>query len=572
MKKVKLFATIASLCLAVAVLCFGVFSATNITYTIGGTISYEVKDAFVKVNTKVYKGTNSYNRGELELVSEDFASGTKTLASENFTQDTSYEISEYDSTSASTFAKNDMNFEFSSTTKSYVVEMDIKNLSSSVSVWAIAEWNIDDNSNIVQGNNVMQKEITSTASKKIYFAVSVEDFRNSISGVNYSMNLKIGVGDYSRSEENLSKITIDSDNKVTPKDNISGLVVIPEDCIVEPATYTEVMEQQVPISPFATSGADTIVLPSTVESCLKMCVVGCQNVTRIVGVQTFGSDQMFYGQTGIFSARAKNLDGYTYAMCSNLQAVDMTNSGTTMGDMIFYECKSLRKIFIPKQLTGTVNSGAFVEAFEFLNCYNLEEIKVDDENSVYTSKINGQECFGLYRKDDNVLLVGTINTIIPNGVKELADGAFENRKGLKSLTLPSSIVTTGDEVFLGCEDITIKYTGTLEQWMSIAKSGSFCNSKIELYIDNEMVKNITDTMISNFVSIPRNALSCVNIESITIPVQITTIGVCAFSNCQRLKTINYLGTKAQWNAISKSTWWNSNCPSDMVIKCTDGNI
>lgn len=570
MKKVKLFATIASLCLAVAVLCFGVFSATNITYTIGGTISYEVKDAFVKVNTKVYKGTNAYNRGELELVSEDFASGTKTLASENFTQDTSYVISEYDSTSASTFAKNDMNFEFSSTTKSYVVEMDIKNLSQSVSVWAIAEWNIDDNSNIVQGNNVMQKEITSTASKKIYFAVSVEDFRNSISGVNYSMNLKIGVGDYSRSEENLSKITIDSDKKVTPKDNISGLVVIPEDCIVEPATYTEIMEQQVPISPFATSGADTIVLPSTVESCLKMCVVGCQNVTRIVGVQTFGSDQMFYGQTGIFSARAKNLDGYTYAMCSNLQAVDMTNSGEMLSSYLFYSCPNLKRIFIPKQLTKTDSYLGLV----FADCPNLSEIKVDDENSTYTSKIDGKECNAIYRKADNALLLGAINTIIPTGIKTLYHDAFADRAGLNEITIPYGVGEIGDEVFLGCGNITIRYTGTLQQWMWIDKAGGFSNANIDLYIDNKLIKDITEEMMSvySYIDIHASALSCVNIESITIPVQITTIGDSAFSNCQKLKTINYLGTKAQWNAISKGTWWNSNCPSDMVIKCTDGNI
>ena len=46
MKKFKLTMTVATMCLALAVLCFGVFSATNITYTIGGSISYEVNDVF----------------------------------------------------------------------------------------------------------------------------------------------------------------------------------------------------------------------------------------------------------------------------------------------------------------------------------------------------------------------------------------------------------------------------------------------------------------------------------------------------------------------------------------------
>ena len=328
MKKFKLLMSLATMCLAIAVLCFGVFSATQVNYNIGGTISYEVTDAFVKVNTKVYKGTNLYNRGQLELLSEDFANGTKTLASEGFSQDTSFSFDEFDSTNSSAFTKENINLNFSSTNKSYVVEMDIQNLSPSVNVWAIAEWSVDDNSNVVQGNNVMQKAITSAESKKIYYAISVEDFKSGISNIRYTMNLKLGNGDYSRSQENLAKINISSGNEVTPKDNITGLVVIPEDCKIKPASYMEVKEfgLQVPFSPFVASEATILVLPSTVESCQTMCVIGCQKVTRITGVETYGSNQMFYGQTGIYSARAKsNGDGslqFTYTACKNIEAID----------------------------------------------------------------------------------------------------------------------------------------------------------------------------------------------------------------------------------------------------------
>lgn len=39
-KKVKLFTTIASLCLAVALMAFGVYAATNATYKVSGSISF----------------------------------------------------------------------------------------------------------------------------------------------------------------------------------------------------------------------------------------------------------------------------------------------------------------------------------------------------------------------------------------------------------------------------------------------------------------------------------------------------------------------------------------------------
>ena len=58
---------------------------------------------------------------------------------------------------------------------------------------------------------------------------------------------------------------------------------------------------------------------------------------------------------------------------------------------------------------------------------------------------------------------------------------------------------------------------------------------------------------------------CSSLTSITIPDSVTSIGEHAFQNCSSLKTINYTGTEEQWNAIIKVSYWNSGCPSDMVI-------
>lgn len=428
MKKFKLAMSLATMCFALAVLCFGVFSAMQVNYNIGGTISYEVTDAFVKVNTKVYKGTNLYNRGQLELLSEDFASGTKTLASEGFSQDASFSFDEFDSTNSSAFTKENINLDFSSTNKSYAVEMDIQNLSPSVNVWAIAEWTIGDSSNVVQGNNVMQKAITNTESKKIYYVISVEDFKSGIQNVSYTMNLKIGNGDYSRSQENLAKINISSDNKVTPKENITGLVVIPENCIIEPASYMEAFGYQVPISPFATSGIATLVLPSTVESCQTMCVVGCQGVTRITGVETYGSNLMFYGQTGIYSARAKsNGDGilqFTYSACDNIEAIDFGDI-TDIQKSTFAGSNLRNELIIP----GTV--------------------KKIGSNVFEGTKIT--------------------SVTFEDGVQTIENFAFEQCYSLTSVTIPTSVTNIGVS-FNSCTGLkNIYYNGTQEQWNKITK-------------------------------------------------------------------------------------------------------
>ena len=57
MKKMKLLMSLSMLCLSIAMLCFGVFAASQVTYTISGTISYTVKDVYCTISGVVYKNS-----------------------------------------------------------------------------------------------------------------------------------------------------------------------------------------------------------------------------------------------------------------------------------------------------------------------------------------------------------------------------------------------------------------------------------------------------------------------------------------------------------------------------------
>ena len=54
-KKIKLFTTIASLCLAVALMAFGVYAATQVTYNVNGTVQYTMDAVLVDVSTTIEK-------------------------------------------------------------------------------------------------------------------------------------------------------------------------------------------------------------------------------------------------------------------------------------------------------------------------------------------------------------------------------------------------------------------------------------------------------------------------------------------------------------------------------------
>lgn len=64
---------------------------------------------------------------------------------------------------------------------------------------------------------------------------------------------------------------------------------------------------------------------------------------------------------------------------------------------------------------------------------------------------------------------------------------------------------------------------------------------------------------------------CVGLTSITIPNSVMSIGEQAFSGCTSLTSIQYNGTKEQWETIFKRDNWSSDT-GNFVVHCSDGDI
>lgn len=52
-RRFKLFATIASLCLAIGLMAFGVYAATTVTYTVNGSVTYTMTDVLVDIQSNL---------------------------------------------------------------------------------------------------------------------------------------------------------------------------------------------------------------------------------------------------------------------------------------------------------------------------------------------------------------------------------------------------------------------------------------------------------------------------------------------------------------------------------------
>ena len=84
-------------------------------------------------------------------------------------------------------------------------------------------------------------------------------------------------------------------------------------------------------------------------------------------------------------------------------------------------------------------------------CYGLTSIIVEDGNTSYDSR---EECNAIIKTSTNELIVGCMNTIIPNSVTSIGRTSFYWCKGLTSVTIPNSVTCIGDYAFSGCTEIS----------------------------------------------------------------------------------------------------------------------
>ena len=218
------------------------------------------------------------------------------------------------------------------------------------------------------------------------------------------------------------------------------------------------------------------------------------------------------------------------------------NGVTSINNNAFYNCESFASISIPSSVT-TIGENAFICSSK------LNSITVNSGNTVYDSR---NSCNAIIRKSDDMLLLGCQKTVIPSSVKGIADKAFYNSTGLKSITIPKGLTSIGRGVFWGCSGLeTIK----VESGNPVYDSREGCNAIIlkdksisDYYshysylnppIDNILIVGCKNTVVPKDVNtIGQYAFAgCTGLTSFTVPRHVRYIMNGAFDGCDNMKTL-----------------------------------
>ena len=331
--------------------------------------------------------------------------------------------------------------------------------------------------------------------------------------------------------------------------------------------------------------------------CGKLASVTIPNGATIIGKSAFYA---CYGLTEvIIPDSVTTIDENAFGSCRDLTKVSIGKGVKSINRRAFSYCDNLTNIVIPKNVTT-------IEETAFSCCENLLSITVDSESEYFVNDEHGV----LFNKDKTMLIqypAGSteINYTIPDGVTKLCEWSFLDCFNLESVTIPVSVTTIGHCSFsYYTQTIQIYYNGTSNQWNELLASNAdtadfLANNYVIHCIDKTLYPsgacgdNLTwsyDTHLNTLTISGTGAMYnyeydfggfgtypwvvfTFDVEHVIVKDGATSIGVCAFVDCQNLidiqlsdsitlidkdafaycdniKDVYFAGTEEQWKSIS----------------------
>ena len=352
--------------------------------------------------------------------------------------------------------------------------------------------------------------------EKPYFMVEVENLSTEVT------------------EEDLEKAWIDefgakysADRKrllLIPDDLIDyrirrGTLVICDDAMGRPNMYGKLDNK-----------LESLFLPDTIRIITSWPLIGSLHLKKIVVdtlnpvydsryncnaiIESKNNNLLLGCQTTIIPNDITSISYGAFGSCVHLKSIIIPDSVISIGESAFMNCEQLSEIYIPASVTHIGNRA-------FNGC-DIKSVIVDKSNSVFDSREN---CNAIISTQEDKIVFGCKNTIIPTSTLIIGDnafecceldeleipynittietGAFSYCENLEKISFPSSLTEIGVRAFLGCKKLTtIIFHNSIEK----IGFGAFqkCDAIEQVIIPKGTIKNfealqLGNSLVSSFI-------------------------------------------------------------------------